>query len=152
MTRDWKKEALDALEAKWAEEEAQWQRENVGKVRFYLINATDEPETLQPESQIELRSLMQAIRKSKIEIDAPFLTCDSVEAVGGYTGEITMLATAFGPILTGIFGAWMQSKVGRKVRLKDGDIEIEARTVEEVGKLLDMVAEQRAKREPKEDQ
>ena len=99
-----------------------------------------------------LRSVMAAFKKNKIEIDAPFMTLDSVDAVGGYTGQIAVLASAFGPVLAGILGAWLQSKAGRKVRLKDGDIEIEARTVEEVGKLLDMAAEQRAKREQKENQ
>jgi hypothetical protein len=58
---------------------------------------------------------------------------------------IEVLASAFGLVLTGILGAWLQSKAGRKVRIKDGDIEVEARTVDEAGKLLNMATEQRAK-------
>jgi hypothetical protein len=117
----------------------------VGKVRFYLARASDEPPTFSTEGQVDLRSVITALRENKIEADAPFMTLDSVDAVGGYTGEIAVLANAFGPLLTGILGAWLQSKAGRKVRLKDGDIEVEARTVEEAGKLLDMATEQRAK-------
>ena len=79
------------------------------------------------------------------------MTLDSIDAVGGYTGEIAVLAQTLGPVLTGVLGAWLQSKAGRKVRLKDGDIEVEAGTVEEVEKLFDMAAEQRAKREQKEE-
>lgn len=41
------------------------------------------------------------------------------------------------PVLTGILGAWLQSKTGRKVRLKVGDVEVEARTVSEAEKLLE---------------
>jgi hypothetical protein len=147
---DWKKEALAAMEAKRAEEERRWRRENVGKVRFYLVKATDEPPPFSIEGQVDLRNVIAALEKGEIVVDAPFMTLDSVDAVGGYTGEIVTLAKAFGPILTGVLGAWLQSKIGRKVRFKDGDIEVEARTVEEVEKLLDMAAEQRAKREPKD--
>jgi hypothetical protein len=150
VTRDWKKEALDAMTAKRAEEEAGWRRSNAGKIRFYLVNASDDSPTFSAAGQVILRSVVTAFKENKIEIDAPFMTLDSADAVGGYTGEIAVLATAFGPILTGILGAWLQSRTGRKVRLKDGDIEIEAQTVEEIRKLLDMAAEQRARHERKE--
>src|SRR5580704_9708600 len=107
---DWKKEALEAMAVKWAEEEAAWRRENVGKVRFYLMKASDEPPTFSTEGQVDLRSVIAALKENKIEADAPFMTLDSVDAVGGYTGEIAVLASAFGPVLTGILGAWLQSK------------------------------------------
>lgn len=152
MTRDWKQEGLDAMAAKWAEEEAAWRRDNVGKIRFYLLNAPDDPPIFSEAGQVPLRTVMAAFKENRIEVDAPFMTLDSIDAMGGYTGEIAVLASAFGPVLAGILGAWLQSKAGRKVRLKDGDIEIEAPTVEDVGKLLEMAAEQRAKREGKENQ
>lgn len=146
-----KKEALEAMAAKWAKEEETWRRDNVGKVRFYLVNAADDPPTFSVEVQADLRNVIAALHANKIEADAPFMTLDSVDAVGGYTGEIAVLAKALGPVLTGILGAWLQSKAGRKVRLKDGDIEVEARTVQEVGELLNMAAEQRTKRQQSED-
>ena len=152
MTRDWKKEAMEAIEARWAEEEARWRRENVGKIRFYLVNASDDAPTFTADGQVVLRSVMAALKENKIEADAPFMTLDSADAVGGYTGEIAVLVQAFSPVLTGILGAWLQSKAGRKVRFKDGDIEVEAHTVDEVSKLLGMAAELRAKQERKEDQ
>jgi hypothetical protein len=152
MARDWKKEALDAMAAKQAEDEAAWRKANLGKIRLYLENAPDDAPTFSEAGQAVLRPVMAALKENKLEVETPFMTLDSVDAVGGYTGQITALATAFGPILTGILGAWLQSKTGRKVRFKDGDIEIEAQTVEDVRKLLDMAAELRAKREQKEKQ
>src|SRR5271166_4977703 len=110
---DWKKEALDAMAANMARQEAAWRRDNIGKVRFYLVNAPDDPPTFSAECQADLRKVVAALRANKIEADAPFMTLDSVDAVGGYTGEIAVLASAFGPVLTGILGAWLQSKAGR---------------------------------------
>jgi len=145
MARDWKQEALDAMAAKWAREELEWRAANVGKVRFYLVKATDEPPPFSAQGQVDLRDVIAAFKENKIEVDAPFMTLDSVDAVGGYTGEIAVLANAFGPVLTGILGAWLQSKAGRKVRLKDGDIEVEAQTSHEVKELYNLAVEQRAK-------
>src|ERR1700761_831748 len=110
MTRDWKKEAMEAMAASWAREEEAWRANNVGKVRFYLKKAGDEAPTFSAEGQVDLRNVIAALKKGEIEVDAPFMTLDSVDAVGGYTGELAVLATAFGPILTGILGAWLQSK------------------------------------------
>ncbi len=150
MTRDWKKEAFEAWAMQWAAEEAAWRKNNLGKIRIYLDNSEDEP-VFSTRGQVGLHEVVNALRAQKIEIDAPFMTLDAADAVGGYTGEIAVLATAFGPLLTGILGAWLQSKSSRKVRLKDGDIEVEARTVEEVRELLDMVEKHRQKRQEEEE-
>lgn len=148
---DWKKEALEAMAANRARQEAMRRRDNVGRVRIYLVNAPHDPPTFSSEYQADLRNVIAALRANKIQADAAFMTMDSAGNAGGYIGEIAVLATAFGPVLTGILAAWLQSKVGRKVRLKDGDIEVEARTVQEAGELLDIAAEQRTKRQQKGD-
>ena len=152
MTRDQKQASWDAMAAKWTEEEAAWRRNNVGKIRFYLLNAYDDPPTLSAEGQVLLRTVMATFKENEIEVDATFMALDSVDAVGSYAGEIAAFANAFGPVLVGTLVAWLQSKTGQKVKLMDGDIEIEAQTVEDVGKLLEMAAEQRAGREGKENQ
>jgi hypothetical protein len=133
---DPKAEALAAIAARFAREEERCRRENPGKVRFYLRQAPDEPPTFSADGQSDLRKVVSALRENHIDADTPFMTLDSAEAVGGYTGEIAVLLQAVSPVLTGILGAWVQSKVGRKVRLKVGDIEVEARTVEEADRLL----------------
>ncbi|TGB31561.1 hypothetical protein [Burkholderia thailandensis] len=133
---DPKEEIWAAVAARFAREEERWRRENPGKVRFYLRQAPDESPTFSVEGQAALRKVVTAIRENQIKVDAPVMALDSAEAVGGFTGEIAVLIQAVSPILTGILGAWLQSKAGRKVRLKIGDIEVEARTVEEADQLL----------------
>jgi len=133
---DAKEEGLAMIREGFARQEATWRRENPGKVRFYLERASGEAPAFSKEGQLAIRPVISALKENKIEADAPFMTLDSVDAVGGYTGEIAVLVQAISPLLTGILGAWLQSKAGRKVRLKVGDIEVEARTIEEADQLL----------------
>lgn len=49
---------------------------------------------------------------------------------------IIKLLACFGPALGTVIGAWLHARYGRKVRLKIGEIEAEAQTVEEVERLL----------------
>ena len=133
---DAKEEALAAIAAHFAREEDRWRRENPGKVRFYLLNAPDEPAIFSTEGQSAISKVVSALRDNRIDVDTPVMVLDSVEAVGGYTGEIAVLIQTVGPLLTGILGAWLQSKAGRKVRIKVNDIEVEARTVHEAEQLL----------------
>lgn len=133
---DAREEGLAMIREGFARREASWRRENPGKVRFYLMNAPDDPPTFSNEGQISLRGVVSALKEKHIDADTPFMTLDAIDAVGGYTGEIAVLIQAVSPVLTGILAAWLQSKAGRKVRLKVGDIEVEARTVEEADQLL----------------
>ena len=144
---DTKDEAMAAIAARFAREEERWRRDDPGKVRFYLRNALDEPPTFSADGQSALRKVVSALRESHIDAETPFMTLDSADAVGGYTGEIAVLIQAVSPLLTGILGAWLQSKAGRKVRLKVGDIEVEARTVEEADQLLQRVQALQASQE-----
>lgn len=70
---------------------------------------------------------------------------DSVDS-GGITllGEFTILAKVLGPVAIGAIGHWVVAKQGRKVRVKMGDIEAEAASVEEVKELLALVHKQSA--------
>ncbi len=67
---------------------------------------------------------------------------DSVDATGYPLPEFLV---TLGPptiaALAAIAGAWVQARYGRKVRLKVGDVEAEARTAEEVEKLFVRAAE-----------
>jgi hypothetical protein len=49
--------------------------------------------------------------------------------------------------LSGPITAWLAAKLGRKVRIKFGDVEVEARNVDELRKLLDLVDEHRKKKD-----
>jgi len=54
-----------------------------------------------------------------------------------YLGDFTIkLVATVGPPLGALIGAWLHARHGRKVRLKIGDIEAEAQSIDEVEKLL----------------
>lgn len=146
---DWKEEAFRAFTARWAEEEAEWQKQNPEKVKIHLVSAPDEPPTFSVQGQQNLQGVIAALKANEIEAETPVMALDSADAVGGYTGQITVLIQALAPALAVAVGAWLQSKAGRKVRIKDGDIEVEAATVEDVTKLHKQILTARAKREQK---
>lgn len=54
------------------------------------------------------------------------------------------------PVITAL-AAWFAAQNGRKVRVKIGDFEAEARTVEEVQKLLQQAKEFQEKKSAKDD-
>ncbi len=70
---------------------------------------------------------------------------DSVDAQGYPLGEfIAVLKTLGGPAIGAVAlaaGAWVQTRYGRKVRLKIGALEAEGRSVEEVEKLLKVASD-----------
>lgn len=66
-----------------------------------------------------------------IEAEAPFMVMVSVGGGGGYIGELIIpFSHIVAPVVGVIIGAWLQSRSGRKVRVKIGDNEIEATTKE----------------------
>ncbi|MGH9345479.1 MAG: hypothetical protein ACRD19_17160 [Terriglobia bacterium] len=50
---------------------------------------------------------------------------------------ITLVSVLTAPI-SGLTGAWLHAKYGRKMRLKVGEIEVEAQTYKEIKELLAM--------------
>jgi hypothetical protein len=58
--------------------------------------------------------------------------------------DFIKLAAIGGAALTACIRAWLHAYYGRKVRLKVGDIEAEAQSVEEVEKLLKLVEQSQA--------
>lgn len=67
-------------------------------------------------------------------------------------GEIEALlkaaATLTVPLATAV-GAWLHARYGRKVRIKIGDIEVEAQTGKEVEQLLERAQDFKSRNEPK---
>lgn len=62
-------------------------------------------------------------------------------------GLVKFTAT-LGPMLGTAIGAWLHARYGRKVRLKIGEIEAEAQTVEEVETLLARAQEIQQRNQP----
>lgn len=62
------------------------------------------------------------------------------------------LAQVVGPVIGGAAVAWLQGRAGRKLRLKVGDVEVEARTQEEIEQLLQRAqALQASRKEPNDE-
>jgi hypothetical protein len=77
-------------------------------------------------------SLLAATALSDTEVAAPHHREQA--SVADFAINVAPVATT---AIMGFAGAWVQAKFGRKVRLKTGDIEVEAGSVEEVSILID---------------
>lgn len=107
-------------------------------LRLTLVRSADDAAAFSPNYQTELRQFYQLVRADNVRINAVAFTMDSVGASGGLMGEFVIpLAQVIGPVLGGAAVAWLQGRAGRKLRLKVGDIEVEARTPEEIEQLLE---------------
>jgi hypothetical protein len=120
-----------------------------GRAEFTLalVQAVEDAPLFSEEVQSELRATKEAIKSHDIEVAAPFMVMDSPGAGGGYVGEFVIpLAQIAAPIITGIAGAWLHGKFGRKVRLEffsNGQLKkLEANTAQDVGALIELVRDQ----------
>lgn len=110
--------------------------------RVVLVRAPDDAKVNEPKFQEELRGFSKALHSAGIEFSRRGMAFNSVDATGYPLPEFLV---TLGPptiaALAAIAGAWVQARYGRKVRLKVGDVEAEARTAEEVEKLFVRAAE-----------
>lgn len=105
--------------------------------RLYLelVPAPDDSYRFSKEFQVELEKVDDALRHRQLEVTS------IIGHPGGDGTHLGQILVTLGPAvvgaLGGVIGAWLQAKFGRKVRLKIGDIEGEARTIEELKELLE---------------
>ena len=110
---------------------------DVQEIRLTLVPAGDDGDRFSEGCQRELRHFYDQLRAAQMKVRPRIFTMDSVGASGGLVGEFVIpLAQVIGPMLGGAAVAWLQGRAGRKLRLKVGDIEVEARTQEEIEQLL----------------
>lgn len=107
------------------------------KITLELIPASTDPPLRSSEYQADLRKFSDALQATHAKVSFRMFMQEAVGAqsflLGGFTIEdLKSVALVIGPII----GAWVQARYGRKVRLKIGDVEAEARTVTEVEELL----------------
>jgi hypothetical protein len=108
------------------------------KLILTLMPAETDPSLRSPEYQRGLNKLATAFSaqgmkvSSVVELEESEGSSETI-LLGKYTIELAKIAA---PVIAGIIGAWLQARYGRTARLKIGDIEAEARTVEEVEKLI----------------
>ena len=135
---EWKEEAYKAYVERWTAERAKEseRRRQAGKIAIWLERSPDDAETFTKDHQAELRGVLDPILRDKgLEVEAPFLTLDSVDAVGGYTGEL-IIALASIPAIAQVLVAWLQRKPGREVSVEfhpSGKVKtVKAKTEEQV--------------------
>lgn len=107
------------------------------KLQLYMIPAKTDPLESSKEYQDSLQQVADALTRNAMQ---PSFICDLQESAGAPTESVVLgftieLAKALGPLAT-IVAAWLAGRYGRKVRLKIGEIEAEAGTVEEVERLI----------------
>jgi hypothetical protein len=123
----------------------------VREIEIRLKRAPDDPAERDPIFQEELRTFSSALRSAGTSYSKRAMTFDSAAAIGYPLAEF--IIRDLGPAIIGVVGtavgAWISTRNGRKVRLKIGDLEVEARTVDEVDQLLQRACSLRAEQETK---
>lgn len=108
------------------------------EIEIRLKRAPDDPPENDASFQKELGIFRSALHSGGIRYSQRAMAFDSATAVGYPLAEFIIKelgSAAIGVIGTAV-GAWISGRHGRKMRLKVGDIEVEARTIEEVEQLL----------------
>ncbi len=140
------------------------------EITLTLIPALNEPPDpqrlvqLQEELDRRLRQLTELnseppdeeISGSSIEVFDGGLIAAASRAITSFFSAVatlrptleTTLAT-LGPTLGTALGAWLHARYGRKVRVKIGEIEVEAQTLDEVQKLIAQAEEIQQRNAPK---
>ena len=93
------------------------------------------------EYQKELADFAQSLRAQGIQSAARAFALDACGAVGGLSGEFTLIATTIIKGAAAVAVAWFHARGGRKVRVKYGDMEVEATTLDELKTALHLVEE-----------
>ncbi len=126
-------------------------RMETGEVEIELERASDDPPIPDPSFQQELETFGGALGAAGIVYSQRAIALDAVDAHGYPLAEFvirTLGPPAIGVVTAAVTG-WLAGRAGRKVRLKFGDVEAEARTPEEVERLLKLATEFRARIENK---
>ncbi len=115
-------------------------RIEAGELDIELVRAPDDPQIGDSAFQAAFAPVIDAMRSAKIRYSQHAIAFDSVDAYGYPLAEFTIAVKELGPpaltALATVLGAWVHARYGRKVRLKVGEIEVEAATVADAEKLL----------------
>jgi hypothetical protein len=99
-------------------------------------SAADAPE-FSDKHQQGVKSVSDALEREGVYVTAYFDMKASAGMSAGLSGLLGIVLPAAMPVVGTIVGAWLTTRNGRKVRVKVGDIEVEAGTPEEVERLLE---------------
>ena len=117
------------------------QRFEAGEFAIELAPAPGEPDGADEGFQEALQQFGAVLHKAGVRYSQFAIAFDAVDVQGYPFPEfiLAMKSLATPTVMTalaGATGAWVQAKLGRKVRLKIGEIEAEGGSLAEVEKLL----------------
>lgn len=132
-----------------------WQAEamqlsgNEPKLVLSVARAPSDADESSDAFQRELRQLEQGLRGAGVQIAPRALVRKSAGGGALLTGDFLVAAQTLGPAAFTFLGVWIQSRLGRKARIKMGDVEVEATTSKEAERLLERVRALQAHDAPK---
>ena len=107
------------------------------KLILSAIGAADDADEQSEAYQRELRQLEQGLRDTGAQIAPQALMRKNMGGSALLTGDFLIVVQTLGPAAFTFLGVWIQSRLGRKVRIKIGDIEVEAASAKEAERLLE---------------
>ncbi len=112
------------------------------QVEVRLIRAPDDPEINAPAYQKDLSAFSSVLRERGIKYTQRGMAFDSAAGGGFALGQYAIpIATAALTAISAACVAWFNGRSRRKVRIKIGDVEAEASTINEIDALLKRAAD-----------
>jgi hypothetical protein len=149
-------EQMEEVERAWAANRAfqaelsRKRRMETGELEIELARGTDDPQESDPAYQAELQKFKAPLNEAGIRYKQSAIALDSVDAHGHPLGEFALeFVKGIAPVVSAVLVAWITAKYGRKVRVKFLEIEVEARSVNEVERLINKVVAVRESRPEK---
>jgi len=122
------------------------------EIEVVLSGAPDDPPGDDTTFQRELSIFSKVLHDNAVRFTTRGMAFDSADGGGfiAFGQYVVPLTTGVLGVLGTACGAWLQGRYGRKVRIKIGDVEVEARNVEEIDALLKRIADFRDATKPQE--
>jgi hypothetical protein len=98
-----------------------------------VLVRSKEDEECNKEYQLHLKQFYKDISIEGVKVTPNLYVMDSIDGGTLFTGKFLLsLADKSYTLIAAIFGAWLHSRYGRKIRIKVGDIEVEASNQEDL--------------------
>lgn len=105
-----------------------------------LIPASDDFDMFSSEYQ----AILSDFSKNTKPASQRAFTMDAIDAVGGPIGEYAFkIAGVLIPAIAAAAAAYISGRAGRKIKVKFGDVEVEAGTLEQVEQAFKLIEESR---------
>ena len=119
------------------------------EIKFVLKRSPEDGPQFSREHQASIGEVFTAFENEGIKIQPRSFAMDAVNALGGATGEFLVFAKVLGPAIVAALGGWLAGRNGRKVKIKVGEIEVEANSVKELDEVLERVGKIKHEKKPR---